>query len=61
MLKSGRDSMNETQWVTTVLTGGASGEGNPIFYARAKEGASGVVVTRNLDCTIHSNVAFWSD
>ena len=54
------DSMNETQWVTAVLTGSAIGEWNSMFYVFAKEGASGVAVKRNLDHTIHSNVALWS-
>ena len=52
------DSINESQWVNAVLTGGAIGEGHLMFYVFAKEGASGVVVKRNLDRTTHSNVAF---
>ena len=60
MLKFDFDSMNETQWETALLNGSANGEGNSMFYVLAKERASGVVVKRNLDCIIHSNVAFWS-
>ena len=30
--------------MTAVLTGGANGEGNSMFYVLAKESASGVVV-----------------
>ena len=46
--------------MNVLLTGGANGEGNSMFYVLAKDGARGVVVKRNLDRTIHSNVAFWS-
>ena len=46
-------SMNETQWVTAVLTGGAIVKGNSMFYVFAKEGTSEVAVKRNLDHTIH--------
>ena len=35
--------------MTAVVTGGASGMGESICYALAKEGASIVVVDRNLD------------
>ena len=44
--------------MTVVLTDGANGEDNSMFYVFAKEGVSGVVVKRNFDSTIHSNVAF---
>ena len=39
ILKCDFDSMNETQWVTAVLIGGANGEGNSMFYVPAKESA----------------------
>ena len=37
--------------MTTVLTGGANGGGNSMFYVLAKEGSSGLAVKGNLDCT----------
>ena len=35
--------------MTAVVTGGASGMGEPMCYALAKEGATIIVVDRNLD------------
>ena len=38
--------MNEAQWETAVLTSGANGEGNSMFYVPTKESALGVVVKK---------------